>query len=97
MKFDHVAIACSSINQYFAEFLQPLLKINNLTEIYTDHNQGVKVAFINLEGGTKLELVEPLSEESPITNILKKKRGGLYHICFVADPDEGHEGLFQYQ
>ena len=49
-----------------------------------DH--GVTVAFVEL-GDTKLELLHPLGEKSPIAGFLKKNaRGGIHHICMeVAD------------
>ena len=48
-----------------------------------DH--GVKVVFIELPN-TKIELLEPLGENSPIENFLdKNKRGGVHHICFEVE------------
>ena len=45
-----------------------------------DH--GVTVVFINLPN-TKIELLHPYGENSPITNFLKKNvDGGIHHICF---------------
>jgi methylmalonyl-CoA/ethylmalonyl-CoA epimerase len=42
---------------------------------------GVRVAFVTL-ANTKLELLEPLGENSPIANFLKKNpAGGMHHIC----------------
>ena len=48
-----------------------------------DH--GVKVVFIELPN-TKIELLEPLGENSPIENFLdKNKKGGVHHICFEVE------------
>ena len=48
-----------------------------------DH--GVKVVFIELPN-TKIELLEPLGEKSPIENFLEKnKKGGIHHICFEVE------------
>jgi methylmalonyl-CoA/ethylmalonyl-CoA epimerase len=42
---------------------------------------GVTTVFIEL-GNTKLELLHPLGENSPIANFLKTKpSGGIHHIC----------------
>jgi len=40
------------------------------------------------------ELVEPASENSPVTNFLKKTRGGFHHVCYEVDDLESalHEG-----
>ena len=48
-----------------------------------DH--GVKVVFIELPN-TKIELLEPLGENSPIENFLNKnKKGGVHHIRFEVE------------
>jgi methylmalonyl-CoA/ethylmalonyl-CoA epimerase len=37
--------------------------------------------FVNL-GNTKLELLHPLGEQSPIANFLERnKEGGIHHVC----------------
>ena len=46
---------------------------------------GVKVVFIELPN-TKIELLEPLGENSPIEKFLEKnKKGGIHHICFEVE------------
>lgn len=50
--------------------------------IYEDAIQKVKVTFIKIPGqNLKFELLEPLTEDSPIMNALRKG-GGLNHICY---------------
>jgi len=68
-KFDHIGIAVSSIDG--------VLKNTKKTE---DPIQKVYIAFTKL-CNFKLELVEPLGESSPVSNIIKKGQS-LYHICF---------------
>ena len=48
----------------------------------------MRVVFVELSN-TKLELLEPLGDSSPIANFLEKnKRGGVHHICVdVGDID----------
>lgn len=42
---------------------------------------GVYTVFINL-GNSKIELLHPLGEKSPIANFLEKnKAGGIHHVC----------------
>jgi methylmalonyl-CoA/ethylmalonyl-CoA epimerase len=55
---------------------------------------GVTVAFIELEN-TKIELIEPLGEHSPIANFLAENPGGaVHHLCFeVADIFASREQL----
>ena len=46
---------------------------------------GVTVVFINL-GNTKIELLHPFGEKSPIANFLERnKDGGIHHICIEVD------------
>ena len=45
--------------------------------------QGVRIAYVYLTNA-KLELMEPLGQNSPISNFLKKNpRGGLHHVCLT--------------
>ena len=56
-----------------------------LTPVIADPIQKVKVQFIGGPGQTCIELVEPLSPESPAHKVVQRG-GGPYHICFeVAD------------
>lgn len=46
---------------------------------------GVTTVFVNLPN-TKLELLHPLGEKSPIAGFLEKnKKGGIHHICIEVD------------
>jgi len=46
---------------------------------------GVTVVFVNLEN-TKIELLLPLGEKSPIRGFLEKNvSGGIHHICIEVD------------
>lgn len=49
---------------------------------------GVNVVFIELPN-TKIELLEPIDETSPITGFLDKNpKGGIHHICYEVDDIE---------
>jgi methylmalonyl-CoA/ethylmalonyl-CoA epimerase len=85
MDFDHLGIAVKNIEEYFSKMLQPILGINSLSEIVIDPIQKCKIAFATSSNGVRLELIEPLNEESPVNQILQKKKGGLYHMCFVSN------------
>jgi methylmalonyl-CoA/ethylmalonyl-CoA epimerase len=48
-----------------------------------DH--GVTTVFVDL-GNTKIELLEPLGEDSPIAGFLAKNpKGGIHHVCIEVD------------
>ncbi len=81
-KVDHIGIAVKDLEQvlpYYTETLGcPLMKIEEV------EGQKVKVAFIDA-GNIKLELLEPMSEESPIHKFIEKKGEGIHHIAFGVD------------
>ena len=85
-KLNHIAIATPSLDDAIKTYKDMLgVKISDPID-QIDH--GVKVVFIELPN-TKIELLEPLGENSPIENFLNKnKKGGVHHICFeVVDID----------
>tara|TARA_B100000900_G_scaffold394941_1_gene392858 strand:+ start:182 stop:565 length:384 start_codon:yes stop_codon:yes gene_type:complete len=53
----------------------------NVSEIFNYSEHGVSVVFIELEN-TKIELMHPYGENSPIRNFLEKNNNGaIHHIC----------------
>lgn len=85
MDFDHVGIAVKNIEEYFKFTLKTVLGVSNLSEIIVDPIQNCKIAFATSSNGVRLELIEPLNEQSPVNQILQKKKGGLYHLCFISE------------
>lgn len=79
-KLNHIAIATPKLDDAVKTYKNILgVKISSPID-QIDH--GVKVVFIELPN-TKIELLEPLGEKSPIENFLEKnKKGGIHHICF---------------
>ncbi len=54
----------------------------DVSEPQPEPDHGVTVVFVNLPN-TKIELLEPLGENSPIEGFLKKNpKGGIHHIGF---------------
>ncbi len=79
---DHIGIAVRSIEEVERFYVEGLeIHIEKKTEI---PEQGVRVAFMRI-AGIKLELIEPISDSSPISKFLMKKGQGLHHICFQVD------------
>ncbi|EWG10730.1 methylmalonyl-CoA epimerase [Cytobacillus firmus] len=81
-KVDHIGIAVRSIDEALP-FYTEMLKLEFLGLEKVD-SQGVKVAFIKA-GETKLELLEPTSEESPIAKFIEKRGEGLHHVALGVD------------
>lgn len=61
--------------------------------------QGVKVCFIDTpNGGTQIELLAPLSHESPVAGFLAKNPlGGQHHLCFEVPDIETARAEFEQQ
>ncbi|UOE54324.1 methylmalonyl-CoA epimerase [Bacillus sp. CMF12] len=81
-KVDHIGIAVRSLDEalpFYTETLQ--LEFLGIEEV---ESQGVKVAFIKA-GETKLELLEPTSEKSPIAKFIEKRGEGLHHVALGVD------------
>ena len=83
-RLNHVAIAVPDLEAASAQYRGALGADVGAPQDEPDH--GVTVVFINLPN-TKIELLYPLGEGSPIANFLEKNpSGGIHHICYeVAD------------
>jgi methylmalonyl-CoA/ethylmalonyl-CoA epimerase len=82
MKIDHLGIATKSIEEAL-KFWQDSLGLENVhTEIVEE--QKVRVAMLPI-GESKIELLEPTSEDSPISKFLEKRGGGIHHIAIEVE------------
>jgi len=82
-RLNHIGIAVPSIAEAIAHY-RDTLGADDITEPFDMPEQGVKVCFVNTpNNGTQIELIEPLSETSPIAGFLAKNPlGGQHHLCF---------------
>ena len=79
-RLNHIAIAVPSIIKA-SDMWQKALGAN-VSKPQTLPEHGVKVVFIE-SPNTKVELLEPLNENSPISKFLMKNpNGGMHHICY---------------
>ena len=77
---EHLGIAVKSIQEALPFFEETLgLKCYNIEEVA---DQKVRTAFLKI-GETKLELLEPTSEDSPIAKFLEKRGEGIHHIALL--------------
>ncbi|XP_041465635.1 methylmalonyl-CoA epimerase, mitochondrial-like [Lytechinus variegatus] len=82
-KLNHVAIAVPDLEKAASMYRDVLGATVSETVPLPDH--GVYTIFIEL-GNTKLELLHPLGDKSPIQGFLDKKpEGGMHHICIEVD------------
>lgn len=77
-KIDHIGIAVASLDEAVPFYVNQLkLTLDGIEEVSSEQ---VKVAFLTI-GETRLELLQPLSEESPIAQFIEKRGEGLHHIA----------------
>ena len=82
-KLLHVGVAVPSL-EAATELLANLLGYKVVAGPFDDPLQKVTVIFLAKSAGdvAEIELIAPLSEDSPIRSMLKKQGGGAYHLCF---------------
>ncbi|MDR2843575.1 MAG: methylmalonyl-CoA epimerase [Candidatus Symbiothrix sp.] len=80
---EHIGIAVKSIADSLPYYETVLgLKCYNIEDVA---DQKVKTAFFKV-GQTKIELLEPTSEDSTIAKFIEKRGEGVHHIAFAV-PD----------
>ncbi|TCS84065.1 methylmalonyl-CoA epimerase [Tepidibacillus fermentans] len=81
-KIDHIGIAVKSLDEavpFYKEILG--LTFLGMEEVL---DEGVKVAFFEA-GGVRIELLEPLHQESPIYKHIEKRGEGIHHLAFEVE------------
>jgi methylmalonyl-CoA/ethylmalonyl-CoA epimerase len=82
-RLNHVAIAVRDIAKASAVYRDTLGAEISAKVAQPDH--GVSTVFITLPN-TKIELLEPLGDKSPIDKFLEKNPdGGIHHLCYEVD------------
>lgn len=82
-RLNHVAIAVKDLAAASAVYRDTLGAALSAPLPQPDH--GVTVVFVTLPN-TKIELLEPLSETSPIAGFLERNPdGGIHHVCYEVD------------
>ncbi len=82
MKIDHIGIATRELDDALALWHDRLgLEIDS-TETVAE--QGVRVAMLPI-GETHIELLEPLSQDSPVGRFLEKRGPGIHHVAIKVD------------
>ena len=88
MKIDHIGIAVKSLAGAVKVYEDLIgLKVSGYDQV---DDQGVKVAMLPI-GESRIELLEPISDESPIQKFMTKRGEGIHHIAVQVD--NIHEAL----
>jgi methylmalonyl-CoA/ethylmalonyl-CoA epimerase len=82
-RLNHVAIAVPDLDAACALYRDVLGATLSPPEALPEH--GVTTVFVELPN-TKIELLHPLGDESPIAAFLKRHpEGGMHHVCYEVD------------
>ena len=85
-RLNHVAIVVPNLSAASAIYAETLGADVSAPEDFASH--GVTVVFVNLPN-TKIELLHPFGDASPIAGFLEKNpAGGMHHICYEVDDIE---------
>lgn len=82
MRIDHIAIAVNNVDEAVKEYKQAF-GINEV-EFETVETEGVRVAILHLKD-SRIELMEPTRDDSPIKKFLITKGEGLHHVALETD------------
>ncbi|HVB89356.1 MAG TPA: methylmalonyl-CoA epimerase [Beijerinckiaceae bacterium] len=83
-RLNHVALAVKDLDAARALYRNALGA--RVSEARVEPEHGVTIAFVELENA-RIELMEPLGEDSPIAKFMQAHpEGGMHHLCYeVAD------------
>ncbi|HLG13626.1 MAG TPA: methylmalonyl-CoA epimerase [Blastocatellia bacterium] len=79
MKIDHLGIAVRSIGDSL-EFYRDILGLE-LSGTERVEDQGVNVALLPV-GEARIELLEPVSEDTVVGRFIARRGEGLHHVCY---------------
>lgn len=79
LSFHHIGYAVKNIDAT-AQFYLNAGWVKS--ETLLDSIQNTYIAFLHREGFPMIELVAPVDDQSPVSNILKKSGVGTYHVCY---------------
>jgi methylmalonyl-CoA/ethylmalonyl-CoA epimerase len=84
-RLNHIGLVAKSIDEFARVFRS--MGMDVITEPVPDPVQKVSASFVNACQGydVHIEILEPTAEDSPIANFLRKRGGGLHHLCFEVD------------
>jgi methylmalonyl-CoA/ethylmalonyl-CoA epimerase len=87
-KIDHVGIAVRNLEEAIKVWEGLGLKVDEIEEV---PDQKVRTAIIHV-GESRIELLEPTAEDSPIAKFIAKRGEGIHHIALGVDNIEEHLG-----
>lgn len=76
---DHIGIAVNSLEEG-KKFYESM----GFSKMYVEEvaSEGVRVGMWELTNQVRIELLEPLNQESPIYKFIQKRGTGIHHVCY---------------
>ena len=95
-RLNHVGVAVPAMDAAIA-FWRETMGAEVVRAPFDMAEQGVRVCFVDTpDGGTQVELLAPLSNESPVAGFLAKNPlGGQHHLCFEVPDIEAARAEFE--
>ena len=84
---EHIGIAVRSIEEARGFWEALGLRVEHVEEV---PHEGVRVAMIPC-GDSRIELLEPTREDSPIARFLERRGPGIHHLCLRSDDVRGDD------
>ena len=78
---DHIGVAVRSLQERVPLYRALGLEVTGGEEVPSEM---VRVAFVSL-GGTRIELLEPTTPDSPIAKFIATRGEGMHHICLEVE------------
>jgi|SRR5271157_369107 len=76
---DHIGVAVKDLDSAISLYRDILgMKLEGT---HTLRERGVKVAFFSISGGTRVELLQPIDNESTIAKFLSNNGEGIHHMA----------------
>ena len=83
MKLHHIGIASNNIQEAIKRH-KALFGLRQVTSVVEDPVHKVSAVLLSDPRGVFIELIAPLTDDSPVSNILKKGIS-LYHVCYLVE------------
>ena len=84
MRLDHVGVATDDA----AGLIELFTGLLNASVSHEETFDGMDIVFLDA-GGCELELLDPMSEETPVARFLERNGPGLHHLAFRVDDVAG--------
>ena len=82
MKIHHVGYLAKSIDKTRKKFLELVYEIER--PVKYDEIRQINIEFL-INGDYRVELIQPMSEESPMFPLLKRFKNSPYHFCYEVE------------